>query len=889
MFLFVISLSCGLKAADKNAQKTTVAQLEAVIEAAQAAGASDDTIAQKIVGLTLAERLTERTLTQLLQKGYGPYTAQELRIQSDKSAFLEPPSTELPQYPKPRLEEQRVMIAHAINYTANFIHTLPDFICTRTTQRLDDDPLRSGKKVGRWQKLRVRDTLVQQLTFNHGKESAAFQMVNGRPYRGKRALNGLVTSGEFGNMLAMMLLGKSGLKAWWSHWEIIEGKRVAVFHYAVDRAHSQYAISYCCHLIRDSAGRIVPETVVAAFTGELFLEPMTGTIYRATWQTAHLPRDYPTKQSGTFVEYRSVDIGDKTYVCPVKSVTISDSVMYATAGTDTFPLHSINESRFTDYRKFNADATFLADGASRHTQAQKTMPPMQVMTPEVVAQPGMAFDPAANAEDDVVAAAATAPVGSDERRPTENPETASITSAFPLPLPPPFVSRPSDAPNERGGAPAMFHAHLTVVTIPVVVRDADGHPVGDLKKDDFALFDNGKKVNITQFAVERAEAREQDGRPGARKGETVASPDRYVSYVFDDLRLSASDLQQARKAAKQVLEKTADNQSRAAVFSTSGLVATHFTSDRETLEQAWKRIAPRAHTAMCPDISPYMADLILNQNDGAALAAAMSEMDDCQPVASSGGTPRGLTLPNTMQQNLGAELNSSVLRVRATAQRVLQENEVVNRREIGMLQAIMRRMAVLPGQRTIVLISPGFMTPDLSTAVNGMVDEAARNAVVVNAVDARGLYARAGYSAESKGMSDPAMLSRKQGYEAQEQGLQSNIMLQLAHGTGGTLFENSNDLRGGIERAAARPEVRYVLGFAPPQEKEDGSFHRIKVNVAGRRGLTVEARHGYLAPKHFDDPAEQAKYDLVAAAFSRESRSDLPTTVQTARTESGLR
>ena len=365
LFLFLIALSCALKAAEKGAQKTTVAQLEAVIASAQAAGESDGAIAQRIIGLTLAERLTERALTALRQKGYGPYTSQELRIQSDKSAFLEPPAAELPQSPKPRLEEQRLIIARAINYTANFIHSLPDFICTRTTRRLDDDPQRTDKKAERWQKIRVRDTLVQQLTFNHGKESAEFRMVDGRPYRGKRALNGLVTSGEFGNMLAMMLLGKSGLKAWWGHWENIDGKQVAVFHYAVDQAHSQYAISYCCHLIRDSAGRIIPETVVAAFTGELFLEPATGAVYRATWQTVHLPRDYPTRQSGTFVEYRPVDIGDKTYICPVKSVTISDSVMYATAGPATYPLHSINESRFTDYRKFDSEAMFLADGASR--------------------------------------------------------------------------------------------------------------------------------------------------------------------------------------------------------------------------------------------------------------------------------------------------------------------------------------------------------------------------------------------------------------------------------------------------------------------------------------------------------------------------------------------
>src|ERR1700683_459141 len=49
-----------------------------------------------------------------------------------------------------------------------------------------------------------------------------------------------------------------------------------------------------------------------------------------------------------------------------------------------------------------------------------------------------------------------------------------------------------------------FKAGVTVIQVPVVVRDHDGHVVSNLGKDDFQLFDNGKRQQITSFSVEDA-------------------------------------------------------------------------------------------------------------------------------------------------------------------------------------------------------------------------------------------------------------------------------------------------------------------------------------------------------------------------------------------------
>jgi hypothetical protein len=102
----------------------------------------------------------------------------------------------------------------------------------------------------------------------------------------------------------------------------------------------------------------------------------------------------------------------------------------------------------------------------------------------------------------------------------------------------------------------------------------------------------------------------------------------------------------------------------------------------------------------------------------------------------------------------------------------------------------------------------------------------------------------------------------------------------LADGTGGTFFHNNNDLKEGFRRTAAAPEFMYLLGFSPQNLKFDGSYHALKVTV-NTRGMNLQARRGYYAPKHANDPTEDAKEEIRVALFSREEMSDIPVDVHT--------
>jgi len=74
-----------------------------------------------------------------------------------------------------------------------------------------------------------------------------------------------------------------------------------------------------------------------------------------------------------------------------------------------------------------------------------------------------------------------------------------------------------------------------------------------------------------------------------------------------------------------------------------------------------------------------------------------------------------------------------------------------------------------------------------------------------------------------------------------------DVMSELADGTGGTYYRNSNNLEGGLKTLAAAPEYMYLLEFSLQDVKQNGSYHPLRVEVA-RSGLTMQARRGYYAP-----------------------------------------
>ena len=133
----------------------------------------------------------------------------------------------------------------------------------------------------------------------------------------------------------------------------------------------------------------------------------------------------------------------------------------------------------------------------------------------------------------------------------------------------------------------------------------------------------------------------------------------------------------------------------------------------------------------CPDVNYYMADLIQNKNDTMALNVAILDA-----IACGGLDPKD---PSTRQ--------SAESMVRAATSRALAVGGQETRVALGVLRDVVRRMASVPGQRMIVLASPGFLAPEERTAEMDIMDRAIRANVTINSLDARGLWVDPGIDA----------------------------------------------------------------------------------------------------------------------------------------------
>ena len=142
-----------------------------------------------------------------------------------------------------------------------------------------------------------------------------------------------------------------------------------------------------------------------------------------------------------------------------------------------------------------------------------------------------------------------------------------------------------------------------------------------------------------------------------------------------------------------------------------------------------------------------------------------------------------------------------------------------------------------------------------------ILDLAAHSNVTISALDARGLYTTELGAGERGAGSAMAMQT---GYESQSHrasmALNEDVMAELADGSGGTYFHNSNDLEAGFKQLAAAPEYVYILELSLDNVKPDGTYHRLKVKV-DRKGLQLQARRGYFAPKPEKDKPESNKVE----------------------------
>jgi len=304
--------------------------------------------------MELTERMSRARLLSWLARLQGTKAWDALVALADISAFLDPPPAEIPADPPPELAAQQQMISLTGTFLNRKIPRLPNFFATRTTFNYkevlprDDQPGNSKLAVGSLQRT---DSSSATVLYRNGFDFVDTEEENGKQRKHNLAdTNGgnggsskwqyrsMETKGTFGPVLSAMMPVVASGDLTWSRWEEGEGGLRAVFRYTVPKEDSHYQVAYCCLPEGDGTGVFHR---VTGYHGEIAINPVNGAILRLTVM-ADLQPKLPAARAGVMietmqaepnptlpiiradimVEYGPMEIGGKTYTCPVRSVSI---------------------------------------------------------------------------------------------------------------------------------------------------------------------------------------------------------------------------------------------------------------------------------------------------------------------------------------------------------------------------------------------------------------------------------------------------------------------------------------------------------------------------------------------------------------------------------------
>jgi len=853
--------------AEPTAKPVTVKELEAKLAANH--DANDAKLAAILSGLYMTERVTAARLAKWNAAFTGSEVREALMALADASAFETLPSEDVPSTATPSLSEQKQMMVGIGNYLSKVLPSLPNLIATRSTTYFEDHPSLPESPWAKTQAI-IRESPVDNDVASmklrwplHRAETSKIQVanVNGKESTMKGALepasyaSRLTTAGEFGPILYGVMMDAAHGNLTWAGWEPGNDGPLAVFRFEASKENSHYSLR--------QGGAAKGQNQFVAYSGTFAIRTSDGAILRLTVLAHPAPGD-PLVDARLMVEYQPVDIGGRMYMCPAHGVAFSRVPLQANSRTGEtkggrLQTH-LNDIVFDQYHVFGSKSR-VVEGLTAEL-SEPTRPGAVAQQKPETAKPAPVASTRQNPAWTDAVAEITAPVEgaaldspaarvrAQASQPDTTPQAPATSKLMDTPALP-SSNQPPGTPEKLLVAGPSLRMNVDLVLVPVVVRDAKSlASVGALTKEDFQIFDEKKRQEITNFIVEvQAGPPTANSAPQPATSENVAGQNptgtvepRLIVYLFDDIHLKSVDLIQLRDAALRNAESLQAND-LAALISTSGQVVLSFTQDRQKLRGAFMELhaAPLdgATQAECPDISYLMALRILRESDdGDTMAAAMQETTNCKS---------GLRSMQASQPKIG--LRVALETVKLAARRAQRTGEQESRAAINRTREIVDWLAKIPGKKSVILISPGFLLePDKQSDISDLIERAVRANVVISALDARGLSGLDPSRNIQKAVTHDFQFALMTSQIATEEAVEiPHVMEELAAGTGGQFITNTGDFSWALQRLLSPPEFTYVLGFKP--SKRDGKLHELTVKLVENKGLTLQSRQAYVSSK----------------------------------------
>jgi VWFA-related protein len=451
------------------------------------------------------------------------------------------------------------------------------------------------------------------------------------------------------------------------------------------------------------------------------------------------------------------------------------------------------------------------------------------------------------------------------------------------------VPAPQVAGKEAASEPLLtFRASTQIVPVDVVVTDSKGHPVKGLHQQDFQVLEDGKPQTPRSFHEFTGA---DTPRPVVSKA-TQKSPNIFTNIsdapdpgsvtliLLDLVNTPPVDQQFARQQLVKFL-KTKPKNLQFALCTLSSSDNTHlrliqgFTPDENVLLAAVSGSKADAKTARWQ----------LSAAAGRSSAQSVSDLVTADSIG------HWENLLSALQKMQAYEQESD------TSERVTVTIEALS--QLG------RYLSGIPGRKNLLWLSGSFpvsFSPNPSldnpssenhnymTMIHRAITVLAKGQVAVYPVDVKGLVgmdvnassAGSGFAPGSAQSSTPlaigqtardgslgipgqtVMVSPSEAFQDQAMGElaarvgETTAMNDLAHGTGGKAFYNTNGIEDAINTAVEQGSNYYAISYSPANKKYDGKYRKIKIALA-EKGYRLSYRPGYFA----DDPTAPIKNSIT--------------------------
>lgn len=419
-----------------------------------------------------------------------------------------------------------------------------------------------------------------------------------------------------------------------------------------------------------------------------------------------------------------------------------------------------------------------------------------------------------------------------------------------------------------------------LIQIDVVITDKDGNQIKDLKPEDFEIYENGKKQNITNFSyiASKPLVKSSANSANAEKNLTVPTPTkklnpdqvrRTYALVIDDLGLSFGSVFIVKKSLEKFINEQMRDGDLVAIVRTGGGIGAvqSFTSDKKQLLASIEKLKWNVNNRSGLDIfDPITTSL----------------KEDLNGQKDSGGAVKNIV--GTKQEKAA----------QAAATENRRDNLGIG--TIGSLNYIVRGMRDLPGRKSVMLFSEGFVlfakdspnsnfrtSTKVFEALKSLADTANRSSVVIYTLDPRGLQVPGMANANDQirevipldyapGKTVDPTADREKDFNETQQSLRF-----IAEETGGIAFLNQNNLNKGLKEVVD-DQSYYLVGYEPDSETFDpkkNRFNKFEVKV-NRPGAKLRYRTGFFANSTKEEitiaqtPTEKIKQALLSPFDSNE-------------------